>query len=64
MTTVDPFLNAKEVTALLKISTTSLYRRVADGTLPKPVKLGHLARWPRSEILAAVAAAGEKRSES
>lgn len=58
----DPLLTAREVGSLLRISQASLYRRMADGTIPKPVKLGSLSRWPRSEILAAVKAAGERRA--
>lgn len=58
----DPLLTAREVGTLLRISQASLYRRMADGTIPKPVKLGSLSRWPRSEILAAVKAAGERRA--
>ncbi|WAJ30606.1 helix-turn-helix transcriptional regulator [Antarcticirhabdus aurantiaca] len=58
----DPLLTAREVGTILRISQASLYRRMADGTLPKPVKLGGLSRWPQSEILAAVKAAGERRA--
>lgn len=58
----DPLLTSREVGAILRISQASLYRRMADGTIPKPVKLGGLSRWPQSEILAAVKAAGERRA--
>jgi excisionase family DNA binding protein len=59
---IDPLLTAKEVAAALRISLPTLYRRVADKTLPAPVKLGHLSRWPRSEIQAAIERAGERRA--
>lgn len=62
MTSIDPLLKAREVADFLQVSIPTLYRRVADGTLPKPVKLGSLSRWPRSEILAAIDAAGERRA--
>jgi excisionase family DNA binding protein len=62
MNTVDPLLTAREVAAFLQISQPTLYRRIADGTLPKPVKLGSLSRWPQSEILAALKAAGDRRA--
>lgn len=61
MTPVDPLLKAKEVAATLNISVASLYRRMADGTLPKPVKLGGTSRWPKSDILAAIDAAKTRR---
>lgn len=63
MNAVDPLLRANEVCDLLSISVTSLYRRMADGTLPKPVKLGGLSRWSRADILRAIDAARE-RSEA
>lgn len=58
---VDPLLKAKEVADFLRVSVPTLYRRMADGTLPKPVKLGNTSRWPQSEILAAVEAAKTRR---
>jgi predicted DNA-binding transcriptional regulator AlpA len=62
MNAVDPLLTAREVAAFLQISMPTLYRRIADGTQPKPVKLGSLSRWPLSETLAALKAAGERRA--
>ena len=49
--TTDPLLIAREGAAILQISVPTFWRRVADGTIPKPVKLGGLSRWPKSEIL-------------
>lgn len=57
MTPVDPLLKAPEVADMLRISMASLYRRIGDGTIPPPIKLGHLSRWSRAEILAALAVA-------
>jgi predicted DNA-binding transcriptional regulator AlpA len=64
MSTVDPLLKAGEVAAMLNISIPSLYRRMADGTIPPPIKLGHLSRWSRREILGALAAARGARREA
>lgn len=50
----DPLLSVREAAPLLGISPSTFFRRVADGTFPPPVKLGHLARWPRSELLEAI----------
>lgn len=61
--TIDPLLNAPTAAALVPMSVTSFYRRVADGTFPRPVKLGGLSRWPKSEILAAIEALKGKRHE-
>lgn len=46
----DPLLTAKESAAFLQVSVPTFWRRVADHTVPPPVKIGALSRWPRSEI--------------
>ena len=48
---VDPLLKDREAAPLLGVSVPTFWRRVADGTIPKPIKLGALSRWPQSEIL-------------
>lgn len=53
-TAPDPLLTAREGAALLCLSLPTFWRRVADGTVSKPVKLGGMSRWPRSEILEVV----------
>lgn len=50
-TLVDPLLTAREASPILGISVPTFWRRVADGTVPKPIKMGALSRWPQSEIL-------------
>ena len=40
--------------SLLGMSVASFWRRVADGTIPEPLKLGRLSRWPRSELIAVI----------
>lgn len=47
----DPLLTAREGAHLLNVSLPTFHRRVADGTVRKPIKLGALSRWPKSEIL-------------
>ena len=39
-----------EAAKLLGCSRTTIWRRAADGTLPKPLKLGGLSRFVLSEI--------------
>jgi len=51
---VDPLLTVREAASLLGISIPTFWRRVADGTISKPIKLGGLSRWPQSEILAVI----------
>jgi len=50
MRELDPLLTIQEVSAILRISRSSIYRRVKDGQIPAPRKLGSLSRWPRSAI--------------
>jgi predicted DNA-binding transcriptional regulator AlpA len=54
MNIIDPLLKDHEGAAELGISVPSFWRRVADGTITKPIKLGGLSRWPRSEIMAVI----------
>ena len=51
-----------EAAAMLGCSRTTVWRRVADGTLPKPLKLGGLTRFVLSEINATVEAAMAARN--
>ena len=59
---VDPLLTAREAAPLLCISVPTFWRRVADGTIPKPIKLGALSRWPQSEILQVIETAKAARA--
>ncbi len=59
---VDKLLNFREAAHRLGISNATFFRRVADGTIPKPVKLGWISRWPTSEIDAVIEAAKARRS--
>ncbi|MER8797198.1 DNA-binding protein [Mesorhizobium sp. M0984] len=50
----DPLLNVREAAIVLEVSVPTFWRRVADKTVPRPIKLGGLSRWPRSEVLAVI----------
>ena len=50
MNITDPLLTAREGAKVLQVSVPTFWRRVADGTVPKPIKLGSLSRWPLSDI--------------
>jgi excisionase family DNA binding protein len=60
----EEFLTPYEVMQRLSLTKSSLYRRVSDGTLPAPIKLGHLSRFKASEIEEALEALAQKRSNS
>lgn len=59
---VDPLLSAREAAPLLGVSLPTFHRRVADGTVPRPLKLGALSRWPKSEIVSVIEAAKAARN--
>lgn len=50
-TASDPLLKDRECAALLGVSVPTFWRRVADGTVTRPIKLGGMSRWPQSEVL-------------
>jgi len=61
MRVTDYLLTARECTKLLQISIPTFYRRISDGTLPKPIKMGALSRWSEAEIISAIESAKAKR---
>lgn len=63
-TPVDLLLKDREGATLLGMSVPTFWRRVADGTIPKPIKLGGLSRWPQSEIEAVIERAKAAREPS
>ncbi|WP_246707552.1 helix-turn-helix transcriptional regulator [Ensifer oleiphilus] len=58
----DPLLTVRESAEVLQISVPTFWRRVADGTVPRPLKIGSLSRWPRSEIMTVIEHAKASRS--
>ena len=48
-------LDVQQVAALLGCSTRTAYRLADAGRMPRPLKLGHLCRWRRAEVLAWIA---------
>jgi predicted DNA-binding transcriptional regulator AlpA len=59
---VDRLLKDREGAALLNVSVPTFWRRVADGTIPRPIKFGALSRWPQSELLAVIERAKAARN--
>ena len=62
MKPVDPLMNARECALYLQISEPTFWRRVADGTVPKPLKLGVLSKWELSDIQGVIQAAKARRA--
>lgn len=51
---IEKYLTYDELASLLDVGRSTIQRRVKDGTLPKPIKLGQLVRFKQSEVLAAL----------
>ena len=54
-------INDRDSARLIGVSRATFWRRVADGTLPGPLKIGAASRWRRDEILAAIERLSELR---
>jgi predicted DNA-binding transcriptional regulator AlpA len=50
-----------EAAAMLRCSKATFWRRVADGTIPRPIKIGGMSRWLKSEILDVIQRAEARR---
>lgn len=61
MNSIDPLLKDGEAATMLGCSKSTLWRRVSDGTIPRPVKIGGMSRWLQSEIKAVIEQAIAKR---
>ncbi|MCA6110464.1 helix-turn-helix transcriptional regulator [Bradyrhizobium cenepequi] len=57
----DPLLNEKESAEISGVSMPTFWRWVRGGVVPKPIKLGRLSRWPRSEIYGVIENAAAAR---
>jgi predicted DNA-binding transcriptional regulator AlpA len=47
-------LKDTEAAAAIGVSKATWWRRVADGTMPQPIRIGSITRWKLSEIAAAI----------
>ena len=59
----ETYLTFAQVMERLQIAKSSVYRRIQDGTLPTPIKIGSLQRFKESEIDAAMEALSDKRNK-
>ena len=56
-------LDVKALAALFQASPATIWRRVNDGTLPQPVRIGGMTRWARDEIDTVIDSAKGERDE-
>ncbi len=64
MNITDPLIRDGAAADMLGCSKATFWRRVADGTIPRPVKIGGMSRWPQSEIEAVIERAKARRDAS
>ncbi len=57
-------IGVNSVAELIGGSPSTVWRRVKDGLLPKPIKFGGMTRWSRAEIEAVIDAALAARDEA
>ena len=50
----EKYLSIKDLMDWLSLGKSSIYRRIDDGTLPKPIKIGNLARFKESNVRSAL----------
>ncbi len=60
--TSDRLLNVRDVADRFGICTRTVWRRVQEGIIPKPVKHGRCTRFCESEVLRAIAQLKEART--
>ena len=56
-------LDVKAVAALFQASPSTIWRRVNDGTMPRPIQIGGMTRWARDEIDAVIDRAKRTRDD-
>ncbi len=59
----DLLIRDKDGAALIAGSVATWWRRVADGTLPPPIRIGGMSRWRLSEVEAVIEKAAAKRGQ-
>jgi len=62
MPVLDQLLTIREVAKRLCLSTRAVYRLIADGVLPRPVKLGGASRFYESDVQAYLEALRKQRN--
>lgn len=48
------FYNLTDLVALTGLAKSTIYRRIQDGTIPAPTKVGHRSLWRRETLLDAL----------
>lgn len=60
--TQDRLVSVRDTARILGCSVATVWRRVQDGIIPQPIKIGGITRWSELELLAFIADAKANRS--
>ncbi|MBM2294057.1 DNA-binding protein [Sulfitobacter pseudonitzschiae] len=60
----DPLIRDREAAAMIGASVSTFWRRVQEGIISRPIKIGGLSRWRKSEIEAVIAKAEANREQT
>lgn len=68
-TTTDPtgsekLLRDEDLAHILNCSVSTVWRRVGDGTISRPLKIGGMSRWPPSEVAVIIERARQERDRA
>ncbi|MGR3524901.1 MAG: helix-turn-helix transcriptional regulator [Paracoccaceae bacterium] len=58
---IDTLLSAREAAKILNCGTSTVWRRAAEGVIPRPLKIGGTSRWKLSDLEAVIAKAEAHR---
>lgn len=58
---MNTFLKLKDILEMTKISRSEIYRKINLGEFPKPIKIGKMSRWVKSEVEAWMLMLAERR---
>jgi|TARA_R100000789_G_C2991543_1_gene146236 predicted DNA-binding transcriptional regulator AlpA len=64
MQPTDPLIRDREAAAMIGASVSTFWRRVQEGMISRPIKIGGMSRWRQSEIEAVIARAEAARSQA
>jgi predicted DNA-binding transcriptional regulator AlpA len=64
MLPTDPLIRDREAAAMIGASVSTFWRRVQEGMISRPIKIGGMSRWRQSEIEAVIARAEAARSQA
>jgi len=59
---IEPLLRDEDLANILNCSVSTVWRRVADGTISRPIKIGSMSRWLPSEAAEVIKRAKAQRA--